>query len=101
MKKHWITVPLTIVLLLFSTLSVQAGGWTVVTLDQLPHQLQAGQTITLGFTVRQHGIEPINLNNVLLRATPVKGGETLVFAAAQQGAKGHYQVEVTLPSTGE
>ncbi len=101
MKKYLIVLPVTILLLLLSSVTAQAGGWVVVTLDKLPHQLQAGQSITLGFTVQQHGREPINITGVELRATPTTRGTALTFAATQQGAKGHYQVVVTLPTAGE
>lgn len=101
MKKQWIVLPMTMMILLLSSVTAQAGGWVVVTLDELPSQLQAGQTITLGFTIQQHGREPINMTGVELLATPTTGRETLTFAATQQGAKGHYQVTVTLPTAGE
>jgi len=77
-----------------------AGGWTVVTVDELPQQLRAGESTTLGFTVRQHGVDPINLENVVLTAQQGKIGERLTFMAQQEGAKGHYVVEVLLPSAG-
>lgn len=101
MKKHWIALPATIMLLLLSSITAQAGGWVVVTLDELPYQLQAGQTITIGFTIQQHGREPINMTGVQLLATQTTRSAALSFTATQQGAKGHYQVAVTLPTAGE
>jgi len=32
-----------------------AGGWAVVTLDELPAQVVAEKSVTIGFMVRQHG----------------------------------------------
>lgn len=101
MKTYWFAAPLVIVLLLLSTFRVQAGGWTVVTIDELPQHWQAGQTTTLGFTVRQHGVTPVNLAPVRLQARAVAGGETLSFTATQQGETGHYQVDIALPTAGE
>jgi hypothetical protein len=105
-----------------------AGGWAVVTLDSLPKETHAGQSFRLGFVVRQHGKTPTNqdLNGKPLKpvltahkqatATSSRGG-TLVFVAApasvrakgedtlrvearQEGAVGHYVVDVTFPSDG-
>ena len=41
--------------LLFVVPSALAGGWAVVTLDQLPAEVRQGQSLRLGFMVRQHG----------------------------------------------
>jgi len=101
MKKQWIATALAISLLALSTLRVHAGGWTVVTLDTLPQQWQAGQTATLGFSVRQHGVHPVNLDQVMIHATPTAGGQRLVFTASQEGEIGHYQVAIALPTAGE
>ncbi|HEY4668072.1 MAG TPA: hypothetical protein VIH26_12290, partial [Anaerolineales bacterium] len=37
-----------------------AGGWAIATLDQLPGEVHAGETVSLGFMVRQHGKTPTN-----------------------------------------
>ena len=36
-------------------LPVFAGGWAVITLDELPMNVVAGESLGIGFTVRQHG----------------------------------------------
>lgn len=54
-----------------------AGGWAVVTVDHLPQYLHVGEVTTLGFTVRQHGRNGVNLEGVLVRATDPISGETL------------------------
>ena len=101
MQNRRITViVISAVLCWLTTLPALAGGWTVVTVDELPQQLRAGETTTLGFTVRQHGIDPINLENVVLTAKQPSSGVQLTFPARQEGAKGHYVVEVLLPSAG-
>lgn len=88
------------VLLLLLATPAFAGGWAVVTVDELPPSLRAGAPMTLGFTVRQHGQHPVNLPNVVLTATPLSGGATLTFTAHQEGAEGHYVVELLLPNAG-
>ncbi len=99
-KRQIVVFLLTSVLLLLGTAPALAGGWVLVTLDEVPHNLRAGETVTLGFTVRQHGIHPVNLANVVLTATG-PAGESLAFNARQAGAEGHYLVDVTLPNAGD
>jgi hypothetical protein len=85
-----------------------AGGWAVVTLDSLPDNLRAGQSYQIGFMVRQHGVTPINSNpfeggplRPLLLAHNTTSGDTIEREAVQQGATGHFVVDVTFPSAGE
>lgn len=99
-NRRVIAIVISAVLWWLTTMPALAGGWTVVTVDELPQQLRAGESTTLGFTVRQHGVDPINLENVVLTAQQGKIGERLTFMAQQEGAKGHYVVEVLLPSAG-
>ena len=96
-----VAIVISAVLWWLTTMPALAGGWTVVTVDELPQTLRAGTPTTLSFTVRQHGVHPINLENVVLTAQQGKSGERLTFMAQQEGAKGHYVVEVLLPSAGQ
>lgn len=82
-----------------------AGGWAVVTLDALPSQIQAGQAISLGFMVRQHGVTPFDttqwgdgLPNLFARNSET--GATLRVEARKDGPVGHYVVDVTFPASG-
>ncbi len=106
-----------------------AGGWAVVTLDSLPKETRAGQSFQLGFVVRQHGKTPTNqdLNGKPLKpvltahkqgtatssrgngtlvlvaahaSVPAKGEDTIRVEARQEGAIGHYVVDVIFPSDG-
>lgn len=88
------------ILLLLLATPAKAGGWAVVTVDTLPPYLHAGESMMLGFTVRQHGQHLVNLENVVLTATRSPKGETLTFMARQEGFTGHYVVEVMLPTAG-
>ncbi|MDY7104138.1 MAG: hypothetical protein S0880_23385 [Actinomycetota bacterium] len=85
-----------------------AGGWAVTTLDPLDgiDAAAPGTTIDVGFTVRQHGVHPVDLSG------PMKGGgaaieivdgsgEVLRFDAAPDGAVGHHVATVELPAAGE
>lgn len=88
------------ILFLLLVTPAQAGGWAVVTLDELPPYGYAGVPMTLGFMVRQHGQHPVNLEHVVLTATRLPKGEMLTFTARQEGPTGHYVVEVVLPTAG-
>jgi hypothetical protein len=83
-----------------------AGGWAVVTLDSLPREVRAGQPFQLGFVIRQHGRTPVNNDweghalKPTLTAQKQGGGQVIQFEAHQQGATGHFVVDITLPSDG-
>jgi len=91
------------VLTLTPTGAVSAGGWAVTTLDPLP-AMRPGATVDIGFTVRQHGVTPVDLRS--FSADPVgiavvdDAGERAVFDAAASGAVGHYVARVDLPPAG-
>jgi hypothetical protein len=105
---------LVLLALLVLAAPVLAGGWAVVTLDSLPRELRAGESIQLGFMVLQHGKTPTNkdldgnpLKPVLtaikqggVATTQAKDVATIRVEARQQGAPGHYVVDLTLPSAG-
>ena len=46
-------------LLSLPALAWLAGGWAVVTVEQLPDYVEAGKPLTLTFMVRQHGVTPL------------------------------------------
>lgn len=89
----------TLALLIGSTL-VSAGGWAVVTLDQVPSQVIAGQPISIGFMVRQHGRTPINGLSPKITATRADTNDSFNAVAVQQGAVGHYVAMLTFPNAG-
>lgn len=82
-----------------------AGGWANVTLDSLPTDVRAGQAITIGFMVRQHGQTPISKLGDLtltpyLLAVHTESKDQIRANARQSGAVGHFEVEVTFPKAG-
>ena len=90
-----------LVLLLTTALIAEAGGWAVITLDELPIQITAGQALSIGFTVRQHGqtlrsdLEPI------VRFDRADTKESFQVTAQRQGGEGHYVAEIRFPSAGQ
>lgn len=75
-----------------------AGGWAVTTFDQLPPEFHAGQPYTLGYTIRQHGQTPIQVDDTKVQITA--NGTTTSFAGKADGALGHYVATVTFPAAG-
>lgn len=93
---------LSVVALLLLAAPALAGGWVVITIDSLPREVRAGEVLHLGFMARQHGKEPNSDLTLILTARKLTAvGETTVRAQAhQEGAKGHFVVDVTFPSEG-
>ena len=76
-----------------------AGGWAVTTFDQMPGQFVSGQEYSLGYTIRQHGETPINVDKTEILAIAASG-RTLSFPGKSQGAVGHYVAAVFFPTGG-
>lgn len=55
--------------------------------------------MTVGFTVRRHGVTPVALDDVGIEIT-TSTGKTRIFAAAIDEIVGHYTARVTFPSAG-
>jgi hypothetical protein len=104
-----------------------AGGWAVITLDALPRDVRAGQSVRVGFSIRQHGSELVNtdweghalkpvltarkqantsgsmggtLILVAAHGSAQAKGETIQVEARQEGPKGHFVADVVFPSAG-
>lgn len=109
MSRKKFVILLVLLLSLALAVPVLAGGWAVVTLDSLPGpDVRAGQELTLGFMVRQHGQTPVHtvdfMNNEpvkpLVTAVNAQTGETVKIEAAPDAAVGHFTARLTLPSAG-
>jgi len=78
-----------------------AGGWANAVMDEPPPSdpPSAGEPITIGFTLLQHGVTPVNdpAPTVTVRNAT---GEELSVIATQEGASGHWVAVITFPSDG-
>jgi len=95
-----ISISLALFLSLVFTFPVFAGGWAVITLDELPSNIVAGEPLTIGFTVLQHGKTPMTD----LEPTVTAGSsldEKLVVRAEPEGKPGHYVATLTFPKEGK
>ncbi|MFT3894987.1 MAG: c-type cytochrome [Anaerolineales bacterium] len=85
---------------LIFAIPVFAGGWAVITLDELPSDLVAGQPYTIGFTVRQHGVTLMDGLYPVITANLNKETELSVDAKSD-GKPGHYIATMIFPKDGE
>lgn len=104
MRKFYVRLTgVCVVLLLISMTGApaQAGGWVVITLEELPDELQVDVPVEIGFAVRQHGRTLITLwdGPPRIEATHVVSGET-ISVAAEAGFTGYYRATVTFPQAG-
>ena len=99
LSRFRITFGLTLLLSLVVAVPALAGGWAVITLDELPTNVVAGEPLMIGFTVLQHGRTPMN---DLAPTVTVRLGneEELLFRAEADHQPGHYMATLTLPKEG-
>lgn len=91
---------LAIFLSLIVTFPAFAGGWAVITLDELPSGAMADEPLTVGFTVRQHGRTLMTGLSPKITAN-LDGKERLIVPAQAEGKPGHYTATLTFPQEGE
>ena len=77
-----------------------AGGWAVSSVDELPSP-RAGEPVDVGFTIRQHGVSPLNVDGDVGIELTDPAGRAAFFPAKQAGAVGHYMARVVFPVDGE
>jgi hypothetical protein len=93
MRKLLVGLGLVVTLLAILSPSALAGGWAVSTLDPMDPPV-AGQETEVGFTIRQHGVTPVDLEDVAVAITGASGA-IAVFNARQDGTTtGHYVATV-------
>lgn len=99
---------LALLLALLGVAPALAGGWAVVTLDGVPQGIQAGQRLSLGFMVRQHGVTPIDTPYgaggpplaPILTARNAATGEAMRAEGRKEGPLGHFVVDFVAPAAG-
>ena len=100
LSRSSISLGLALLLALGFAFPAFAGGWAVITLDELPTDVVAGKPLTIGFVVRQHGITPMSGLDPIVTATLQKTSN-LVVKAESDGAPGHYTATLTFPKAGD
>lgn len=93
-----------------SPAGAKAGGWAVATFDPLP-PLVAGDTVEVGFTIRQHGVTPVDpgtgmwsedadelqADKIGVTVTDSSGHSTFVPAEPSGRSEGHFVAPVQVP----
>jgi len=95
-----IAIGLALLLTLAFAIPVFAGGWAVITLDELPTNIVAGESIIVGFTVLQHGKTPMRDLDPTVSVRLSKS-DAFVVHAVPEGKPGHYAATLTFPKAGE
>ncbi|HYK82095.1 MAG TPA: cytochrome c [Gemmatimonadales bacterium] len=74
------------------------GGWAVITVEDLPDYLVAGEPVSLTFTVRQHGVRPLEALTPTIEA---RSGSLRERVAATPGREaGQYTASLAVPQAG-
>jgi len=94
-----ISIALALLLSVVLAIPAFAGGWAVITLDELPTDVVAGEPLTIGFTVLQHGKTPMEGLDPTITATS-SNSESFMVHAKPEGETGHYAVTLTFPADG-
>jgi len=84
---------------LLPALMAHAGGWAVITVQDLPDYVEAGKQVDLSYMVRQHGHTPLDQLRGSIEAT--SGRLDATGTVAPRGQPGLYAASITLPSAGE
>ena len=85
--------------LLLPLLMGHAGGWAVITVDDLPDTVEAGKRVALIYTVRQHGVDLLDRLRGDIEATA--GRQTARGTVTESKDRGRYIATLTLPTAGE
>lgn len=99
-SKTKIAIGFALILSLIFTIPVFAGGWAVITLDELPTDVVAGEEFTIGFMVLQHGRTPMTNLTPIITGSLDKDTQFKVMAE-EEGKPGHYTATLTFSKEGE
>lgn len=99
-RKRMLIVTMVVMALCLLVIPAWAGGWAVITVENLPGEVRAGENVHVEFSVRQHGRELTSLVTPVLRAHNPETGESFLVDAAALKAKGYFAVDVVFPAEG-
>lgn len=100
LTKARITLGFAVLLSVVFAIPAFAGGWAIITLDELPTRVVAGEPLIVGFSVLQHGQTPMTDLTPTVTATLSKE-EHFTVNAEPDGKPGHYTVKLTFPKEGD
>ena len=85
-------------LVLLAGIAAFFGGWAVITVEDLPDYIVARKPVALTFTVRQHGVRPLQALAPTLEAR--SGGLRQSVAAVPGREPGQYIASIAVPQAG-
>jgi hypothetical protein len=91
---------LVLALVVYAAAGIFAGGWSVITVADFPVYAVAGRTLTLTFSVRQHGQTLVNSLTPLVQAS-TPGSPPVVARATPTSRTGEYAATLTLDRVGD
>jgi mono/diheme cytochrome c family protein len=100
MNRRNVRFILPLLALLAVVTAAYAGGWAIITLNDLPDYAVAGKPLNLTFAVRQHGVTLLPDLKPSVRATNATG-LTVKTAVVRTAKPGEYSAALTLPQAGE
>ena len=95
-----IALVLALLLSLILAVPVFAGGWAIISLDELPTNVIAGEPLRVGFTVLQHGQTPMTGLTPTISVSLPNEAE-FVVNAKPDGKPGHYNATLIFPKEGD
>jgi hypothetical protein len=101
MKPNIIAIVLILVVALVFAIPALAGGWAVITLEELPTGTAAGEPLTVRFSVRQHGKTLLEGLTPKVTAQNKETGQTISAEATPvEGQAGRYEATLTFDTPG-
>ncbi len=95
-RRFWFVLP---VLIALPLIAAYAGGWAVITLEDLPDHLTTAKPVDLAFTIRQHGMTPMT---GLKPTVSARSGLQVAKAEAWPAGKpGRYAARLAVPKDGD
>jgi len=96
-----LAAPSASILTLILAATAFAGGWANAVMDTPPDDpAGTNEPVTLGFSLMQHGVTPVDWGTAQIVLTNDETGQEIVANATPQGAIGHWTAEVKLPADG-
>jgi hypothetical protein len=81
--------------------SALAGGWANAIMDAPPDDPGGpNQPITIGFTLLQHGVTPVDWGTAQVVLTNEATGQSVTVDASPKGKTGHWVAQVSVPAEG-
>lgn len=99
MRKLLIVAGVVATVVLLTTQPAAAGGWAVTSLDAVPAPV-ADEPVSVGFTILQHGVSPVNIDDGVFVVVRNAAGDEVRSPARREGPDGHYVADVEFPSSG-